>query len=728
MESSPRPDVPDSIKRATEEWRTRTDPSPTANKPWYDAARRLGIVREQLVPHRKLAYWQREPGAPDDGVEADEALLMNQRTPSMFTDLRMTEAMLIAGVGKGRWLDREQVRSSTDPMARLKRDPNQAAFAETLRIVCDNLLEEEGLTESIQREAIRDALVAPLVITKLTWYESWKDSLHDGKGKDDRQDNIARLVEMKQRVMDGTLTEADAEWQDMISLLVGLQEEGEVELWYGPRLRQVPFLDFRIDPAVRDLTRIYEAGWMADEWQATDREIATLFPWTGGVWDGKDKGGVHPDDLKGSQAATSSSLAWNKDKTQQGTPEYLTRWVRQVWIRSLGVVRTYIEGVDYPVQEIVPTRTPEDWYPYRFLTLHAVSGDLYQASPGELAAQLQDILNRKLSGLEKARGLAMGRTFYDQGAFDEEDRAALTNAAPGEMRGLKLPQGKTLGDCVFTTNVPLVPEAYDTRIDRSNISKALMTPEQLGGVTGRANYAKEVEAAMIGAETLQADAFALIATWKAGIYRATAQMALQELSPMVVRQIAGANAFWPEFQSDAAAQATVRTIRKQAKAAVMVRLLPDFIALQQQGAGSPQALDEMEKLGQAERQLEEQRLMRMRFGADEPLTRESLFRRLCVVVAIDKPGRIAKTQQLEALDSLSDILSKNGILIDLTPVVDRIGKLLDCNEDLGEMVKPTLERCVALLARAIPPNAPPEVIQAVQVLMGAIAPQQPQGA
>lgn len=672
-----RPTVEPSIVADVEEWWGKTD----------NLTQRSNALHEYREANKALFPARFNPKDPSGGQATAETRTGRDtrrvQTPVIYRGTLQITAMSVPEDLSFSWDAREQVKPPvTDPMLgqpAVAGDPALAGFGSTLQITQRTLLEEAKWIEKLQAW-VQDSDTYPMAILKKTFRRDYQStSLSPQVPDKDETDGTAAVQLLIEGYTKGEFDNTDARYAQMLQGLTSLRAKSRISRWYGNDIQLVPMESFGVLEDATDLVNIYDASAMFHDVLLTGKEILKRFAYREDE-DGTTYG-VLPEELSGatpwdadstSTDTNSRSATRNKRRTapnssplnarstdKSGDPLKRKYLVREIWSKTDRTVYIVIRGLTHYVDRYVPQKRSEQWYPFYLLAPNRVPTELYGASSVELKRDIQARMHRKRSDEEKARWLHLPRGIYNKSlGVDEKEMIKLGEMKPGTLRGINLggTNGMKIGDLVQWWNYEYNPESFNTMKDEQDLDLMGSLPVQAMGTTGSANFATEVNVAANGSA---------IATQfrKNNIKRAIdnflmcdAEELLQELSAEEVSRIAGPFSVWPQVYDDVEAQQIVEDAQARAMdvaaQTVMLKVQQEVMTtgiVPQQEA----ILADIEKLSTPIWQTE---LMGI-YGTPEPMSRESLFRRLKVGVTSSFNGRLDKQQNLTMLSLLADAVT-----------------------------------------------------------------------
>ena len=653
------------------------------------------------------------------------------RVNRCYRNTQQMVAMLVPDDYDLTWEPIPQVGESTD-------SPILKRFADTITAETKAHLAEIHWQDIVQGYA-QDSVSFRIGCMKVVYDSAYIGSPVTADNEDkSKQANVQRLRVLVEDFNRRVFTKENERFEEMMELKESLGVDGELESWAGIRGENIPLDCIRVCPTIRDIDRIHLSPWISHDVLMQGDEIRAKFPYSpneDGTWTG-----VHPDDI-GKLTGTNSSnkvlgdTFWTTQTmagagtSAQASPEseaqtkrYL---VREVWSRENGSVEILVEGLEYPAAKWSPVRTPSCWYPFRFFRFNRVQGTIYGISDVELTKDIQARINSKLSDEEKARWLSINRYIYDTQGIDGQEVIKLKDVKPGEFKGINL-QGQKPADAIFPVACEMNQESFDVARDDQDMRQMAVIPEQMQGVTGRADFAVEVQAAQSGAAISFNSRGAMFRREFEAMHHHIAELLVQELTPEQVKLDCGPNAAWPVVYSDAEGKRLYAEIEQQAKQELqqqqsMAQDQAAQAAMFAPPGSPPPAPVPTPNEDEASSALAEiiGKKCTETFGFPEPITREVIFRRLrCkVTVAINAAADRAQQGQsimqlFQALQAGGQAAQSAGMSFDPAPLLKMAGKP-EWAEMFTKNPAQVLGTFMQLAQSAGPQSIPPEL--AVQV-------------
>ena len=652
-EELPRPDVPTSVRDFISKWWTETN-----NVPDHDhAVRASRECQKTLFP----AWFDRSDRyrgyAPMElRTRTDDRRV---RTNLAYKNVLQTVALTVPDDHSFQW-DAVPMVGAEQGQA----DPAVNQLAATMVPVVKQYCEEAGFQEIVQGW-VQDACQYRLAIMKIVFDRDFvKDAAKIHAESKDEQQMVERLRVLLEDYSRKIFTESDARWEEIKQIQEALKiEDDQLKLWSGVRVELVPIDCFRFDPCIRGYEQIYQSAWMAHDVMMSTDEIREKYPYRqkeDGTWEG-----AHPldivDALKGERTVKGGTTndtsffgtAREKGKGPMPTPDSVAEtnrlMVREVWARKLGRVFVLVDGVQYPVASWVPEKTPQQWYPFRVLRLNRITGQVYGFSDVELMQDIQHRINRKRSDEERARWLSLPRGYYNTQGIDQHEVNKMRDHNPGEWKGINLGAAKTLKEVMEFQQFEFNPESFDTSKDEMEMRIMSSLPQALMGGSGDTKFSSEVQANVQGAAISSNARGTIVRRALEGCYDLIAELLLQNLSPDEVAEIAGPHGFWPKVYSDVEAKQLYAQIQQQANVQMQQQMLAGQYQAAAQGMQVPPPPQPI--LEQAKVEITQQLCMQA-FGWTEPVSRESIFRRLKCRVTVAMNTAADRQQRVESAQAV----------------------------------------------------------------------------
>lgn len=729
-----RPEIPQHVKAQIDQWFRDTD----------NLVQRGNALWEYREANKTLFPARFNPNDPRRGQVPHE--LRNGRdnrrvqTPRIFRDSIQSTAMSVPEDLTFKWSERQQVtppEGAIPPAAvggippAMNANDMSKKFAETLDIVERNMLEEADWIAKVQA-FVQDGSVYPMAILKHVFRRDYATAPISGTPmSQDSTDQMSRLEALMRQFAGKEFDQNSPHYARMLDLVKALQSKASVSRVYQVVISLVPMDAFGVSEEAIDLVDIYDAPWMFQDTLMVGEEILARFPYkvgedgvTYGIlpaelneavpWDSTGSTSTDPNarnrasrnrQLTAPRATSINAVATNTGTTTD--PKKRKYVVREIWCKRERRVYTVIRGIKHYLECVIPEKTSERWYPFTIYVPNRVPTEIYGASDLELKRDIQARWHRKRTDEEKARFLSIKRFVYNTALVDSKEIVKLSDIPPGQARGINFGNGMKPSEAIFPIEMEFNPASYDTTADERDMDMMGALPVQALGTTGQANFAAEVSTATQGAAVATQHRQNLIRRAIDGMLTCIAEVLVQELTLDEVQRIAGPFAVWPEIYSDQEAASIVEEAKQRAMQAVSPTVLA--AAVQDLQAGIPIDPPAIQRALESQAAVVWQQEMVMKYGNIEPMSRESLFRRLKIKVkssllsSLDRQQRIQQLAMLaNGVLSLAQAAQATGQIFNPRPLFKNFAMLADDDDTIDEMFPgvSSMEQGAAMAAQA----------------------------
>ena len=664
------------------------------------AIARFKVARDALFPDRTSG---RDTMLSSQKTEREKR---RHSAPLIYRNATTIVSMTVPDDHDVKFIPKKQV----DPIeanGRAQKDPHLNQFAESLTLVVRDLNEESDGQDHVEAWA-QDATHFGLGILKATWRRDLEHSAISSNARKDEQDNAARLKYLQEELIRGRLEDINGGFREMFDLQETLGGKQEVVLFNGMDVSNLPLFSVRIDPTIDNIEQIYQARWIDHCMPMRRCDVRSKFPYK--VIEQDESGravkwtGVHPDHIEGvanlctvGECGEIRPMTLDQYEQHRGSEGHRAEddllIVHEVWHREQGRVVTLVEGVEYPIRSHVPERLSEQWYPFIFLCPNRVPFDPWGISDTELQIPSAERINVKATSEEKARMNSIGKGFYSKSDLDAQDIKTINESRHGEYNGLNLKSGQRIGDVVAYLATPYSPEAFSRVEDYQELRQMSNISEASQAVTGRANFAAEVNAAMTGTAISTAHRQDLYRRALKRYYKLVAELALFNLSEDEVRSIAGQHAVWPKVMTDVEARRVDARLEQEAMQQAMLqemqRAQQAFERQVQAGVPPDQAIAQIDNEAHIAAAEEASRHIKValseeHFGHHEPMTRESMYRRTRLRVNPSINGMVDRQMRVANAERLINLAINSGSYVDAAPLVRMAAEELRLDHEIGE--------------------------------------------
>tara|TARA_R110002051_G_scaffold64784_1_gene117979 strand:- start:1242 stop:2786 length:1545 start_codon:yes stop_codon:yes gene_type:complete len=356
----------------------------------------------------------------------------------------------------------------------------------------------------------------------------------------DAQESLAALIDTIKKEDDVDSQDKEALVQEQNMIVESLQEQTMVMRREGLNLGFVRPEDFRMDTSLDSLQDYKQASWMANRTWMTPKEVMSRFQL----------------DKKEIEKFTTYR------RNQHGIPQRLTRdastgdsedvsiaipiW--EYWDKITQTVYTWAEGGEtYIKAPFHPSKMGDCWFPFFILGLNWIDGEEWPISDVDLLENLQDEYMTIRTQAAKHRDLSAPFYVADSSRINYEDIETFSNATIGDIALINASGAGV--NTVFqpAATPPFNPMIYDTSSIRSDIEWISGLGDAARGSVSRSKTATEANILQEGLSTRVNEKVDLLEEWLTDLAKFSSEILLQEMSPEMVLQEAGENAFWPQL-------------------------------------------------------------------------------------------------------------------------------------------------------------------------------------
>ncbi len=633
------------------------------------------------------------------------------RTPLVYLNNQQNTAQAVPETHDVKWKVDEQANPS-----RLGADPNLKRFANSVRSITKKYVREIN-GQDILESWVQDAHNFPAAVLKIHFErELAKEPLKIGV-EADGQDNLARIQQLSDDIARGQIQRDDRRVIELQDLLAGMGKTAELEVREGLVVQNLDLRGIRF-PKIPDLESIYVSPWISHEDLKTKRKLRAGFPYK--VLKADEAGnpieweGIHPEDLDGARpcsqgdrknhidkmraaphSTTANTPNANRQQSSSRADEDVELLTREVWDRESGYVYVFVEGIPYPAAKWIPQRTPEQWYPFVFLVLNRVFGQVVGIADSELQGDTQARIHQKQTDLEVARDKCTPKGIIDSSMMDPANVQKIVEFEGYTFKPMPL-GGKGIEAMVKMFEFPLRIENYDTAGDYVDLSReASVPPQALGGTGGpdAPKFAKEVEVAAAGSAVSSSFRQSRIRRALDRFYNVCGQILLQEVDQEAALE-ADDTVLWPQFYGDKEADAAYQQIQQEVRSQVVYEVIQELCpvdpmtGLPDTRRIDPKAVQRV--TAEKSQPIIEERCLQQ-YGLPRPLSRSSLYKMLRVHVVVVQDSEMDKRNRLRALigglEAIASIMQSSqsfGIIPNLDPIMRMVMRLSGGDEDIAE--------------------------------------------
>jgi hypothetical protein len=374
----------------------------------------------------------------------------------------------------------------------------------------------------------------------------------------DAQDNHADLRTLVIRYNRGEFTKDDADHQKMVDLLATMNRT-ELEVKCGIVVESIPLDQYRVDPSVTAPEHHYTAAWERHDVTMRRTDVLSKFPAVQAAdldccdIMAPDEAGKLVRQRMDERTSTTEVSVLNNPKLRQGDrASKPDDWilVSEIYDYQTNHRLTLIDGLEYPAAKVPLEKQPFGNSPFVCLILNRMPMRWYGISDTEMQGKIQAALNRLRTNEEEARDNAQPRWAYDPAVIGEKALESAKKAQAWTFNPVPVTGKGTLTEALvpLAGNHEFNPAEYDITRLLTEMRAMAMLPEQALGVTGAADFAKEVEVAAAGATIMAKYRMARIKRALRLLFDKCAQLILWNVGVDKAVQYAGplAAEYWPK--------------------------------------------------------------------------------------------------------------------------------------------------------------------------------------
>lgn len=391
----------------------------------------------------------------------------------------------------------------------------------------------------------RTALTRSLVWYKQTYQREYRTDPVVHQRLADAQDNLAQLERLIGQTQNEGAAGSDgldpeAHREELVNTIAALQAQAEVLYREGLVVDRVQPNHMILDPALPDLVawttarRMVEIIWMARD-EAAEKIGRSLDDATTWTWRQVKDAEQHP----GERARAADSDTY-------GNREAMVKWY-EAWDHPTLTVYSWLQGESqYARDPWIPTKQPQQWYPYHPLAFHHVDGRVIPLNLVRLLATLQDEHNATRTQQAEHREVSIPTWVADVGT----DRSTLKRHRDRVLGETVLvdANGRPLNQVIERqVPPPYNPALYDVSQIRVDIETSSGLTDAQRGAIARVKTLGEAELMQAGVEGRADEMRDTVEDCIESMARAGAEILVLELNPMQAARLAGPSAIlsWP---------------------------------------------------------------------------------------------------------------------------------------------------------------------------------------
>ena len=444
-------------------------------------------------------------GTPEQVADAAECTVQH-----VYRNAIQTVALMVPGAAGVKWKARplaEPVPGMAESMEAQQARRQAMGMASVCTTLFNRFAEASDFDE--RGEAwIQDSVHFRAGIVKVWWQRELATDTISRDRLADQQDQLALLRTLVEQYDQGEFGPDHPSHRQMSQLMASMNVS-EADVRRGLVIETVPLGQYRIDPSVTGPEHKRQSRWERHDILMQRDQI--LGKWDAIGYDDLQRCQTFSVDEQGRwlkqdmQARTERTGQAGGGRSMDRTPGSLSGddWllVAEIYDYQTNTRLVLVEGLEFPAVE-EPMRGGS---PFVVLVLNRRARSFYGYSDTEMQAKLQHARNYMRGSEEDARESARPRWAYNPAVInDPKVIKAIQGCKAGEMVPVPVPAGEDLSKAI----VPLIGnhEFRQDQFDDSKLSqeqdKMAMMPEASLGVSGKAKFAKEIEAGTAGGAAL----------------------------------------------------------------------------------------------------------------------------------------------------------------------------------------------------------------------------------
>lgn len=469
---------------------------------WWDATAETADF-EAAVKRMLLDEVVLDGGLPEQVADAAECTVQH-----VYRNGIQTVALMVPGAAAVTW----EARPLAEPIPGMAESPEAQQFRRQtmgMASVCTTLFRRFAEASDFDERGeawIQDAVHFRAGIVKVWWQRELASDPISRDRLADQQDQLALLRTLIEQYDQGEFQSDSPAHRQMVGLMQSMNVS-EADVRRGLVIETVPLGQYRIDPAVTGPEHKRQARWERHDILMQRDEI--LAKWADITYDDLQRCVVVTVDEQGrwlkqeQQARTerSGSTPVSPDRSPGSISGDDWLLIAEVYDYQTNTRLVLVEGLEFPAVE----EPLQGGSPFVALVLNRRPRKFYGYSDSELQAKIQAARNRMRGDEEDAREAAQPRWAYNPAVInDPKVVKALQNAGPREWVPVPVPSGEDLAKNIIPLagNHEFRQEQFDDSKLGQEQDKMAMMPEAALGVSGKAKFAKEIEAGTAGGAAL----------------------------------------------------------------------------------------------------------------------------------------------------------------------------------------------------------------------------------
>ncbi len=418
--------------------------------------------------------------------------------------------------------------------------PVLGKFARTLQDALNVFLVKDAKLKNRGKAAVRSSITSTIGWVKVVYQKEKRDDPIIRNRINDTQDNVDRIkLLLSETDLEGGETSShQAKLFELDQQLKALEAQVEVVVSEGLVVDNIISENIIVlDPSCRDVDDFMQAS-----------EIAHKIPMSVGAFKAQfgkapPRGAKKLIDINADTESANSSENVDED-------DYIVN-VYEVWSLKDLTVYTICEGShSYIRPPYQPEALGAQWYPFFGLQLRRIDGKKYPRSVVEQLIDLQDEYNTRRTNAAEHRKKNIPVRVLNKaaGITDAEITSIVNRSVTTDVIGVTLDAGTPLQQQFASLpEIPYNPQMYDTADIMRDIEMVGNTQDASRGAINKAKTATEAEIMSMGMQSRTSESLDVIEDWLSEISTYSAQLLLQNMPPVMVKNRFGAEAVWPEL-------------------------------------------------------------------------------------------------------------------------------------------------------------------------------------
>lgn len=428
----------------------------------------------------------------------------------VYRNAIQTVALMVPGAAGVKWKARplaEPIPGMAESMEAQQARRRAMGMASVCTTLFNRFAEASDFDE--RGEAwIQDSVHFRAGIVKVWWQRELATDTISRDRLADQQDQLALLRTLVEQYDQGEFGPDDPPHRQMTQLMASMNVS-EADVRRGLVIETVPLGQYRIDPSVTGPEHKRQCRWERHDILMQRDQI--LAKWDAISYDDLQRCTTFSVDEQGRwlkqdmQARTERTGQAGDSRRMDRTPGSLSGedWllVAEIYDYTTNTRLVLVEGLEFPAVE----EPMQGGSPFVVLVLNRRARSFYGYSDTEMQAKLQTARNYMRGAEEDAREAAQPRWAYNPAVInDPKVIKAIQNAGPGDMVPVPVPAGEDLSKNIvpLAGNHEFRMEQFDDSKLSQEQDKMAMMPEASLGVSGKAKFAKEIEAGTAGGAAL----------------------------------------------------------------------------------------------------------------------------------------------------------------------------------------------------------------------------------